>query len=265
MPPTRDAAEIRATLQTDPGWAVYPLGDLAPDHFARCVWLRSAGGPPALVLLYCGFDPPVLFALGPPDRVEPLVGEMAHAGDVFVHVRPDLLPLLGKRYDTSRAEAMWRMTLDPAAYRPDPTDGAVRLGPGDLAALQRLHADGDASGETPHFFLPAMLGEGVYFGIAEGAELVATAGTHLVVPQEGVAAVGNIYTRRDRRGRGLAGRVTSAVVNELRRLGIPLIALNVSQTNAPAIRVYERLGFTRHCAYHEGLAPRRPAPQGPAP
>jgi ribosomal protein S18 acetylase RimI-like enzyme len=261
MPPTRDLAEIRAILQTDPRWAVYPLGDLAPAFFARCVWVRSADSA-ALVLLFCGFDPPILFAVGPPDKVPPLLGELTHDGDVFVHVRPDILSVLAARYDVSRTDAMWRMALDPGAYRPDPTDGAVRLGPGDLAALQRLHADGAETGETPHFFLPSMVEEGVYFGIYEGEELVASAGTHLVVPQEGVAAIGNIYTRRDRRGRGQAGRVTSAVVRELQRLGIPVIALNVNQMNAPAVHIYERLGFTRHCVYHEGLAPRRPVSKG---
>jgi predicted GNAT family acetyltransferase len=191
-----------------------------------------------------------------------LLNELTHEGDVFVHVRPEILSVLAARYDVSGADAMWRMALDPGAYRPDSTDGAIRLGLRDLAALERLHADGAETGESPHFFLSSMLEEGMYFGVYEGTELTASAGTHLVVPQEGVAAVGNIYTRRDRRGRGLAGRVTRAVVSELHRLGIPVIALNVNQKNAPAVRVYERLGFTRHCVYHEGLAPRRPVSEG---
>ena len=79
------------------------------------------------------------------------------------------------------------------------------------------------------------------------------AGTHLVVPQEGIAAVGNIYTRRDRRGRGLAGRVTAAVVAELLRRGVPTVALNVAQTNATARRVYERVGFVHEGTLRHGL------------
>jgi ribosomal protein S18 acetylase RimI-like enzyme len=264
MPAVTDRAEIRALLQTDPRWAVYALGDLAPGFFEHAVWRRAANEPPALVLLYRGFDPPVLFAIGPTDRVQPLLSELDHDGDVEVQVRPEILPVLAARYDTARTVAMWRMTLDPASYRPAPTDGAVRLGLTDLAALQRLHADGAATGESPHAFLPLMLEQGVYFGVYEGAELIASAGTHLVVPQESVAAIGNIYTRRDRRGQGLAARVTSAVVNELLRRCLATIALNVSQQNTSAARVYERLGFVRYCAYYEGLALRRQPTGGTA-
>jgi predicted GNAT family acetyltransferase len=101
-----------------------------------------------------------------------------------------------------------------------------------------------------------MLQDGVFFGTREAGELVAAAGTHLVACSEGVAAVGNVYTRRDRRGRGLAARTTSAVVGELLRMNVATIALNVSRNNDVAIRVYERLGFLRYCAYYEGLARR---------
>jgi predicted GNAT family acetyltransferase len=92
----------------------------------------------------------------------------------------------------------------------------------------------------------------VFFGTWENGELVAVAGTHLAVPAEGVGAIGNVYTRRDRRGLGLAGALTSAVAGELLRMGVRTIGLNVTQRNAAAIRVYERLGFFRYCDFIEG-------------
>jgi ribosomal protein S18 acetylase RimI-like enzyme len=264
MPPTRDPAVIRAILQTDPRWAVYALGDLAPGLFEHSFWLRSADTCPALLLLYRGFDPPVLFALGDAAGVQGLLGELSHDGDLFLHVRPEILPALRRRYDIPRAVAMWRMTLNPPDYRPAPTNGAIRLGPAEVAALERLYADGAETGESPHFFLPSMVREGVFFGLYEGAELIAAAGTHLVVPQESVAAIGCVYTRRNSRGKGLATCVTSAVVNELLRLRLATIALNVSQENTRAARIYERLGFVRYCAYYEGLALRRQPTGDPA-
>jgi ribosomal protein S18 acetylase RimI-like enzyme len=257
MPPTCDPAEIRALLQTDPRWAVYALGDLAPGLFQDSFWLRSADEPPALLLLYRGFEPPVLFTLGDAASVQALLGEMNHDGDLYLHARPEILPVLHTGYDIPNAVAMWRMTLNPSDYRPAPTAEAVRLGSEQVHALERLYADGAETGESPHFFLPSMVREGVFFGLYEGTELTAAAGTHLVVPQESVAAIGCVYTRRDRRGRGLAACVTSAVVNELLRLRLATIALNVSQENTRAARVYERLGFVRYCAYYEGLALRR--------
>ena len=108
----------------------------------------------------------------------------------------------------------------------------------------------------PEFFFAPMLEQGVFFGIREKNDLVAVAGTHLVAPPEGVAAVGNIYTRRDCRGHGLAARVTSAVVSELLSMNIDVVALNVNQQNVSAIRVYERLGFAMHGEFTEGAASR---------
>src|SRR5262245_15603983 len=110
MPPVTDPAAIHALLQTDPRWAVYALGDLAPGLFEHAFWLRSEGASPALLLLYGGFEPPVLFTLGAAAKVQALLGELNHDGDLYLHVRPEILPALRTRYDLPRTDAMWRMT-----------------------------------------------------------------------------------------------------------------------------------------------------------
>jgi GNAT superfamily N-acetyltransferase len=257
MPPLTDRAVIRGLLNADRPWAVYALGDLAPALFARCAWFSLREEMSALVLLYRGFTPPVLFTLGEPAVLPALLAEIGDVPQMYLHVRPEVVPLLETRYRVADPKAMWRMILDPAKHRPPDPGGTAPLGPADLDALQRLYADGEPAGEQPGFFSPAMLGKGVYFGAWEGDELVAAAGTHLVAEAEGVAAVGNVYTRRDRRGRGLAARATGAVVAELLRRQVRTVALNVSQENAAAARVYERLGFGRYCPFIEGLAVRR--------
>jgi predicted GNAT family acetyltransferase len=99
-----------------------------------------------------------------------------------------------------------------------------------------------------------MLEQGVWYGIHEGDDLIAVAGTHLVVPSEGIGAVGSVYTRGDRRGRGLGRAVTSAVTDELLRIGLRTIVLNVRRENHVAIRLYEQLGYERYCECVGGFA-----------
>jgi predicted GNAT family acetyltransferase len=96
-----------------------------------------------------------------------------------------------------------------------------------------------------------MLEQGTYCGIREGKEIVAVAGTHVTAFSEGVAGLGNIYTRRDRRGRGLSTQVTAAVVGQLLLTKLGTIVLNVRASNAAAIHVYERIGFRNYCKYIE--------------
>lgn len=261
MPPLRDPAAIRSILSTDPAWSVYALGDLAPGFFEHCMWFQPPDGAPALAMLFSGFSTPVLFTIGEPSAIASMLDEIQGEPALYLQVRPEIVPVLATRYRIVELKEMLRMVLDPPAYHPASVEGAVRLGPEDLNELVRLYADGNETGEAPDFFSPSMLRDGVFFGIREAGELVAAAGTHLVASSEGVAAVGNVYTRRDCRGRGLAARTTSAVVGELLRMNLATIALNVSRKNDTAIRVYERLGFLRYCDYYEGLtAPRTPLP-----
>lgn len=254
MPRLSDPAEIRALLETDRPWAAYALGDLSPGFFEQSEWFRTPAHP-ALALVLHAFATPVLFTLGPPGAMRMILEEIDEP-ELYLMVRPEILPLIKARYRVQPETAMWRMTLDPTHFRPAPLEDVARLGPADVAVLQRLYAGGEPAGEAPGCFHPSMLEQGVFFGIREGEELVAAAGTHLVVPAEGVGAIGSIYTRQDRRGQGLARRVTSAVAAELLRLGLQTVALNVSQTNNPAVRVYERLGFARYCPFFEGVAVR---------
>jgi predicted GNAT family acetyltransferase len=99
---------------------------------------------------------------------------------------------------------------------------------------------------------------GTFFGTLVADHLVAVAGTHLVSPTYAVAAVGNVFTHPDYRGRGYGTVTTSAVVAELLAREILDIILNVSQSNSSAIHIYEQLGFERYCPFLEG-----PATAGP--
>ena len=262
MPTITDRGQIRAILSTDSAWCAYALGDLSPGFYEHCEWHVPADDNKTLVLLYRGVDPPIFFAHGDVPAVERLVDDMAQLAAVYLHVRPDVVPIFTARYQNCHLDKTWLMALNPAEYQPTPIGQAIRLGIDHLESLRQLYSDGDATGEAPDFFLPSMLAQGVYFGIWEGQQIIAAAGTHLIATEEGVGALGNVYTRRDRRGQGHAAAVTSAVTNELMRMKLPTIVLCVDQRRETAIRLYERLGYIRHCAFWEGVVrnnrPSRP-------
>ena len=248
-----DKARIRAILQRDPRWCVYALGDLSPRMFDKCRWFT-----PDLTLVLHDYDTCILFAMGTGSLDEAL----EHVTfPVHLQVQQGALEHISRVTRVEQQKAMWRMAWNGGPIAP-PDPRAKRLGASDVEALLRLYADGDTTGESPDFFYPAMLDHGVFFGVHEDGELIAAAGTHLVAPDEHAAAIGNIYTRRDRRGRGLGRIVTTAVLRELQ--GIQTIGLNVRADNDAAIHLYRSLGFLKHCGFSEALAGHR-APPGPAP
>jgi ribosomal protein S18 acetylase RimI-like enzyme len=243
MPRLTNKDAIRAILRRDPGWCVYALGDLSPEMFPKTEWFT-----PDLSLVLKDYGTSILFAMGAGSVREALD---AVTWPVHLQVRGDALEAIAQHARIEGTREMWRMISDrERTFHAD--HRAIRLGEADVQALQLLYADGEGSGESPDFFYPAMVTRGAFFGVYEHRELVAAAGTHLVSRDEGAAAMGNIYTRRDRRGRGLGRLVTSAVIDNLR--DIETIGLNVRADNAAAIRLYESLGFVRHCDFYEALA-----------
>ena len=243
MPRLTDKDAIRAILRRDPVWSVFALGDLAPHLFDNTAWFT-----PDLTLVFHGFGTSILFAIG--------TGSVREALDhvtwpVRLQVREDAFAEVARHATITTSRMMWRMDWQHGPLGSTPHT-AVRLGPTDVPALEELYADGEAVGDSPDFFFPSMVSDGSFFGIYEGSALVAAAGTHLLSRDEQVAAMGNIYTRRDRRGRGLGRSVTSAALEALR--DIETIGLSVRVDNDVALSLYESLGFVRHCRFYEAEA-----------
>ncbi len=236
--------EIRARLNTDRVWSVYALGDLTPEAFAKSRWFG-----PELSLVYLDYGTCILFSMGGASVAEAL----AHVTwPVHLQVRAAEMAVVERLAVVARRTAMWRMGWSGDRSGWVDVSAARRLDAAHVPALEAHYADGLESGEAPDFFFPSMVESGVFFGVFEGGELVAAAGTHLYAPAEGVAAMGNVYTRRGFRGRGLGRVVTCAALGGLAEL--ETVGLNVRMDNLPAERIYEALGFRRHCAFFEGLA-----------
>ena len=252
IPSLTDKDYIRALLNRDRVWGLYALGDLAPPMFEHTQWFT-----PDLTLVLRVHGTCILYAMG--------AGSVREALDhvewpVHLQVQEDTLAEIARHAVIADTKHMWRMrwtgTPAPAFAQASagqaPVSAVTRLDASHVDQLLSLYVDGNESGEAPDFFFPAMMSDATFYGVFEDRALVAAAGTHLVSRDEGIAAIGNVYTRRDRRGRGYGAATTAAVLHALQ--GIETIGLNVRADNDSAIKMYERLGFVRHSPFTEALA-----------
>jgi predicted GNAT family acetyltransferase len=104
-----------------------------------------------------------------------------------------------------------------------------------------------------NWFEPRMLDTQQYYGIKEQNDLVSIAGVHVYSPEYKVAALGNITTHPDFRGKGLGKVVTAKLCQSLMKQ-VEHIGLNVKTDNLPAISCYKKLGFEVIGSYEEYMA-----------
>ena len=248
---TRDKITIENAVSSDRVRALYQLGDLDDYYFDKCRWyfIHEGDSFEALILLYESAGT-TFIPLGSPKAVE-----------FFLNHMSELLPqkfysawwtefdgLMSDRFNIPNAKAMYRMALDRADFRPAEVDIRSRqLGTDDIDDVKRL-----LESYPGNFFEEYQLQTGFYRGVFDDDNLVAMAGIHTVNRSKGVAAIGNVVTDRDYRGRGLGTVVTSHVAEKLFR-EVDLLGLNVARGNTAAVRAYRRLGFDVRLEFYEGF------------
>jgi ribosomal protein S18 acetylase RimI-like enzyme len=244
---------LRKLLETDRNWCAYALADLYPPYAESSQWLVDAE---AVVLMYQGVEPPILFAHGDPNQVLNLLAGVEPGryqyGLMGVH-----RDMLGSRLRIVSEKRMWRMVLDRDSFTPDSAKAdLVSLSPKDLPRMLALFGDHP---DAPDAFHPSQLAQGSFFGIDRQGALLSVSGVHVVSPQADVAALGNVFTLPSHRGQGFARRASAAVVESLLERGIRTLVLNVDMENQAAINCYQSLGFWPFCGYYEGVADLAPA------
>jgi GNAT superfamily N-acetyltransferase len=249
---TRDRDLLHQFLNRDRLFAAYAIADTDDSEFARTRWgiAFDDAAPVALVMEYRGLSPQPLFVMGDPAGVSAILRDVIRARIAYLAAKPELVPAVRERYRLEEAAPMVRMAVDRVSFTPVVGD-AVRLDQADTQHLNRLYELGQNA------YLPReAVAAGVYYGVRRGTRLIAAAGTHVISPMYGIAAVGNVYTHREYRGQGLAKVVTSAVTSELLQT-VETVVLNVRDDNPPALAAYRALGYRDHCHFDERLAHRR--------
>lgn len=236
----------------------YPLGYLDEKYAEECVWAgeREDGELLGLALLYTGLSRPGIFTAGRVESVRPILRVLAPriTTNVIAHFAPEhRAPLEGVLSPAGPLRRMNRMGLTREEFS-DPGVGDVQvdvLNHRDTAAILRLY-----SVWPDHFFEPYQLESGLYFGVRAGDELAAIAGIHNVSETFDVAAIGNLVTHPEHRGRGYAVACTASLLREVfTRVGH--VTLDVEEDNAAAMRTYQRFGFRLYGDFFEAEMRRR--------
>jgi ribosomal protein S18 acetylase RimI-like enzyme len=241
-----DKARIRRLLNQDREWSLYALADLDDGPFEHCDWFGCGDG---LALVFHALKIRPIFVIGDAAATRELLAGLPETSG-YLNLKPHQLDAAGGFYEFRQRHDMRRMMLADFRPRVGTTEQLTRE---DCGAIESLYASGDGGGIA---FAPFQMDNGFFRGIRRGGELVAAAGAQVVSRQEGVAAIGNIFTHPEFRGQGLAQTVTSAVVAALRAAGVETIGLNVGDGNTAAVKAYERVGFRTRFRYYDGPAVR---------
>jgi ribosomal protein S18 acetylase RimI-like enzyme len=251
---TNDKQRLQRHFEKDPVLFAYHLGDLDDFHFEFCQWVSIYGARPHiedLVLIYTGLAVPTVLAFGVSDRFPELMNEVVDLlPDYFHgHFHPAALDILQTRYTYEPFGTHLKMALESfvPAHDENIRAGMRRLDNSDIEQLHNLYK----SAYPGNYFTDRMLESGKYLGYECDGRLVAVAGVHVDSTEYRIAALGNVATRPEYRGRGIATGLISVLVEEL-LTEKKRVCLNVKADNHSAIRCYEKLGFVTAHEYHEG-------------
>lgn len=246
--------EIEPVLRRNVFVHIYALGDLDDFYWPFTTWyaLEDGGSIRAMLLLYTAYETPTLMALGEAPY-EPLwellrLSRRLLPSRMYSHLSPGCRDALGSNFAIQSRGPHLKMALVDSRLDISGVANVERLTAADETDLRALYA----AGYPANWFDPRQIETGHYYGMRVDGRLVSAAGPHVYSSRQRVAALGNIVTHPDHRGRGNAAAVTARLCSELQST-VDHIGLNVQSENSAALACYSRLGFQPIAEYEEAL------------
>ncbi|HAK46790.1 MAG TPA: GNAT family N-acetyltransferase [Spirochaeta sp.] len=253
-----DRSLIRDLLETDPYLNIYGIGDVDDLFWPYTCWygLEDEKELKSAVCVYMGSDISTVLALSENTAAMSTLLKAALCilpYRFYAHLSPGLDEVFKKDFCFESNHPHFKMALtDTRLLESEDISQTVELTVDDIPALLDLYNDSYPG----NWFEPEMLTLNRYYGIKDGSRLLAAAGTHVYSPSASAAAVGNIATRIECRGKGYGAKVTAALSTRLIKEGIR-VGLNVQEDNEAAVSCYRKIGFNIHAGFSECTLRRR--------
>lgn len=241
---------------------IYAIGDLDEFFFEYTDFyaLTSEEEIRQVVFIYKGSELAVLQGICEEDEEEEmkeLVTEIIPAlpDKFYSHLSSGIEDVLKEKYSPESHGKYFKMSLVKNNFRQFPGD--------ETETIKRITADKyDSLNEFYERAYPGnwtdkrMYVTGKYFGYFDEEKIIGVAGIHVYSSAFRVAALGNITTDPDFRGRSVCKKVTSALCSDLFET-TDIIGLNVHSENESAIKCYKSLGFEISGNFEEFMITRK--------
>jgi ribosomal protein S18 acetylase RimI-like enzyme len=246
-----DKSAIWTFLRQNAELQIYCIGDLDDFFWPDTTWygLVEDGNIQSIALVYAGMEVPTLlmFYEDSPDSslkllecIKPVLPEKFYA-----HLSPVLVEAFGKQNIIEDYGVHFKMALRKTPFEINDVN-IRRLSVVDLPVIQKFYL----IAYPQNWFDKRMLETKKYFGYFINDRLAGIAGIHVYSREYKVAALGNIATHPDYRGKQIGFRLTSTICCDLIK-EVDYIGLNVKADNESAIKCYNKTGFVIIGRYDE--------------
>lgn len=249
---------------------IYQLGDLDDFFFEYTEWFglfetEENNNPEEIALLYTGSELPVLlaFCVSETDQMKTLIENIKEdlPDEFYAHLSPGLKDVLLNDHDYEPGGRYLKMYLaekfKEELLNLSADKNIRRLNVTDLNDILKFYE----KSYPDNWFDKRMLETGKYFGYFDNGDLAGISGIHVYSAEYRIAALGNITTDPDHKGKSVCTKVTATLCSDLFKT-VDVIGLNVSESNAAAIRCYEKIGFKvygefEECMFHKESSQQR--------